>query len=155
MDMLSILRDPMLITKGIASQRSYVGNDIIISEGMEDRRLYLIEEGGARVSGRVELASGRFIQPGLCDLGSGDVFGELSLLNAGPRSASVTALGSTRVLELDAVAFRSYLDSHPQSGYVVVSTLLNILASRLRRTDRRWQRLFAWGLNAHGIDQHM
>ena len=153
--MLSILRDQALVTSGIAKSRTYAVNDTIVSEGMDDRRLYLIEKGRARVSGRVALADGRHIQPGLCDLGPGEIFGELSLFDAGSRSASVIALDEVDVLEFDALALESYLDQQPAQGYVVLKELLKILTSRLRQTDRRWEQLFAWGLKEHGIDQHL
>ena len=153
--MLSILRDQALVTAGITKSNAYSVNDTIVSEGMDDRRLYLIEKGRARVSGRVALADGRHIQPGLCDLGPGEIFGELSLFDAGSRSASVIALGDVEVLEFDALALESYLDQHPTQGYVVLKDLLKILTSRLRQTDRRWEQLFAWGLKEPGIDQHL
>jgi len=153
--MLSILRDQALVAAGIAKSQVYAANETIVNEGMVDRRLYLIQKGSARVSGRVALADGRYIQPGLCDLGPGEVFGELSLFDAGSRSASVIALEAVDVLEFDALALESYLDQHPERGYVVLKTLLKILSSRLRQTDRRWEHLFAWGLKEHGIDEHL
>ncbi|MBQ0720373.1 MAG: cyclic nucleotide-binding domain-containing protein [Gammaproteobacteria bacterium] len=153
--MLSILRDQVLVTAGIAKSKAYAVNDTIVSEGMADRCLYLIEKGSARVSGRVALADGRHIQPGLCDLSRGEIFGELSLFDAGSRSASVIALEDVEVLEFDALALERYLDQHPEQGYVVLKALLKILSSRLRQTDRRWEQLFAWGLKEHGIDQHL
>jgi len=153
--MLSILRAQALVTAGIAKSRTYAVNDTIVSEGMDDRCLYLIEKGRARVSGRVALPDGRHIQPGLCDLGPDEIFGELSLFDAGSRSASVIALESVEVLSFDALALENYFDQHPEQGYVVLKTLLKTLSSRLRQTDRRWEQLFAWGLKEHGIDKHL
>ena len=153
--MLKILRDQALVTAGIAQRSSHAVNEAIVSEGMVDRRIYLIEKGSVRVSGRVTLADGRHIQPGLCDLGPGQIFGELSLFDSGSRSASVTALEDVEVLEFEALALASYFDQHPEKGYVVLKHLLKVLSTRLRQTDRRWEQLFAWGLKEHGIDQHL
>ncbi|MBL4780882.1 MAG: cyclic nucleotide-binding domain-containing protein [Porticoccaceae bacterium] len=153
--MLKILRDRALVTAGIARRSAHVVNEAIVSEGMDDRRIYLIEKGRVRVSGRVELADGRHIQPGLCDLGPGQVFGELSLFDSGSRSASVTALDDVELLAFDALALAAYFDQYPEKGYVVLKHLLQVLSTRLRQTDRRWEQLFAWGLKEHGIDQHL
>ncbi|RLA39064.1 MAG: cyclic nucleotide-binding domain-containing protein [Gammaproteobacteria bacterium] len=153
--MLSILRAQALVTAGIAKNRTYAVNDTIVSEGMDDRCLYLIEKGRARVSGRVALPDGRHIQPGLCDLGPGEIFGELSLFDAGSRSASVIALEDVEVLEFNAPALEKHFEQHPGEGYVVLKGLFNILSLRLRQTDRRWEQLFAWGLKEHGIDKHL
>lgn len=153
--MLAILRDQALVAAGIARTKVYTVNETIVHEGMNDRYLYLIEQGRARVSGRVVLADGRYIQPGLCDLGRDEVFGELSLFDGGERSASVSALEETKVLEFDAIALISHFDHHPEQGYIVLKALLNVLTERLRQMDHRWEQLFAWGLKEHGIDKHL
>ena len=153
--MQGILRDPQLQQKGIAERRFYKTNDTVISEGSIGRNLYLIEKGKVRVSGRVQLEDRRHIQPGLCDLTTDDVFGELSLFEEAPRSASVSAVEDSELLEFRADALAAYFDRHPEKGYVVLKTLFGILTHRLRQADRRLESLFAWGLKVHGIDKHL
>jgi CRP-like cAMP-binding protein len=155
LDLHSILRDLHLAEKGIAQRRLYAANQPIITEGMRERRLYLIEHGCVRVTGRVELEDHRHIQPGLCDLGVGDVFGELSLFDGGPRSASVVAVHDSELIEYDAEALATHFDQHPEQGYIVLKELFSVLTSRLRQADRRLESLFAWGLKVHGIDKHL
>jgi len=150
-----ILRDPGLLDAGIACRRRFGTGQQIIVEGSVDRSVYLVEEGTVRVSERVRLEDSRHIQPGLCDLGVGEVFGELSLFEAGPRSASVVAVGPCELLVFDAEALAAHFDRHPESGYVVLKDLFSVLSQRLRRADRRLGSLFAWGLKAHGIDRHL
>jgi CRP/FNR family transcriptional regulator, cyclic AMP receptor protein len=150
-----ILRDPCFIDLGIAALKTFDSGAVIVAEGSAERSLHLIEQGTARVSERVELEDQRHIQPGLCDLGEGDVFGELSLFEAAPRSASVVAIEPCEVLVFDAEALVKYFDSHPQQGYPVLKGLFRVLSERLRQADRRLGSLFAWGLKAHGIDQHL
>ena len=81
----SILRDPRFIKAGIAMHRLYDGGVSIIEEESGERELYLIESGCVRIHERIELEAQRHIQPGICDLGAGEVFGELSLYESGPR----------------------------------------------------------------------
>jgi len=151
----NILSDPKLIEAGIAEKHLYESGDSIIVEGCNDRRVYLIESGTVRVAGRIELEDSRHIQPGLCDLGAGDVFGELSLFESGPRSASVVAVDPCELREFQAQALADYFDRHPEHGYVVLKWLFSVLSGRLRQADRRLGSLFAWGLKAHGIDRHL
>ncbi len=155
MNMRSILRDPQLLEDGIATRRLYGTNDTVITEGSPGRVLYLIERGRVRVSGRVELEGRRHIQPGLCDLETDDVFGELSLFEDAPRSASVVAVEDSELLEFQADALAVHFDRHPEQGYLVLKTLFRILTDRLRQADRRLESLFAWGLKVHGIDKHL
>ncbi|MCB1790012.1 MAG: cyclic nucleotide-binding domain-containing protein [Gammaproteobacteria bacterium] len=150
-----ILQDPRFVNAGIADRRCYQGGEAIIDKGSEQRGLYLIESGCVRVLERIELDDKRHIQPGICDLTAGDVFGELSLFTPGPRLASVVAVEPCELIEFDAIELGEYLDRHPQLGYELIKELFLILGCRLRQTDRRLGSLFAWGLKAHGIDQHL
>ncbi|HOP16831.1 MAG TPA: cyclic nucleotide-binding domain-containing protein [Gammaproteobacteria bacterium] len=154
-DILQILRNPQLVASGVAERRHFDSGQAIIVEGSDDRSVYLIEQGVARVSERVELEDRRHIQPGLCDLAAGEVFGELSLFESGPRSASVVALEPCELLVFDAEALAGHFERHPEQGYVVLKELFSVLNRRLRQADRRLGSLFAWGLKAHGIDRHL
>ena len=151
----AILTNPELQALGIAERHVYEAGEAIITEGADDRRVFLLETGVARVSERVEIAGAKHIQPGLCDLGGGDVFGELTLFEAAPRSASVVAVEHCEALVFDAVKLSAYFDANPDQGYVVLKALFNVLNQRLRQADKRLGSLFAWGLKAHGIDKHL
>ncbi len=154
-DIHSILSDARLVESGIAERRHYDGGQTIIEKGSEERGVYLIERGCVRVLERIELEDRRHIQPGICDLGEQEVFGELSLFDSGPRLATVVSVEPCDLLVYQAEALADYLDHHPEFGYVVLKELFNILTCRLRQTDRRLGSLFAWGLKAHGIDRHL
>lgn len=151
----NILCDPRFIDAGIAERVQFDSGESVISEGSQERAVYVIESGCVRVLERIELEDRRHIQPGICDLSAGEVFGELGLFEAGPRLASVVTVEPCVMLQFDAVALAQYLDSHPEFGYRVLKELFNILTCRLRKTDRRVGSLFAWGLKAHGIDRHL
>ncbi|MCB1774244.1 MAG: cyclic nucleotide-binding domain-containing protein [Gammaproteobacteria bacterium] len=153
--LLDVLRDDRLVEAGVARLRDFEPSETIISEGDEGRSVYLIESGQVRVSERVELEDRRHIQPGLCDLGPNEVFGELNLFQAAPRSATVVAIDSCRLRVLDAEGLVGFLDRHPDLGYIVLRDLFAVLSSRLRQADRRLGSLLAWGLKAHGIDRHL
>lgn len=151
----AILKDPRFVDAGIAERCHYDTGASIIEKGTEERGVFVIESGCVRVLERIALDDERHIQPGICDLAAGDVFGELSLFDTGPRLASVVAVEPCEVLAFDAIALAEYLDAHPDFGYPVLKELFLILSCRLRQTDRRLGSLFAWGLKAHGIDQHL
>lgn len=150
-----ILKDPELLRSGIAERREYDNGETILVEGSIGRSLFLIEHGRVRVLERVELEDRRRIQPGLCDLGPGEVFGELSLFEPAPRSATVMAVEPCRLLEFDTEALTAFFDQRPEKGYLVLKDLFSVLTDRLRQADRRFGLLFAWGLKAHGIDRHL
>ena len=150
-----IIRDPEF-PEGLAWRRyRFKPNQLIVREGEEGDSLYLVEQGELRVTGRVEVEDNRYVQPGICDLQTGDLFGEFCLFQSNPRTASVTALTNGQLLEIDGNRLAHYLDEHPETGYLVLKALFLTLNDRLGRANQRVENLFAWGLKAHGIDQYL
>lgn len=105
-----------------SDQVEYAADDEIVTEGRVGREFFLILEGEARVT-----TDGKEITT----LGAGDYFGELSLLDKGPRTASVVAATDLRVLVLGQREFAGLVDS--VSG--LAARLLPGLARRLREVD--------------------
>lgn len=130
-------------------------NERIIAQGQRDRFLYVLETGQVRVTARVDIEGDCCIQPGLVDLGPGAVFGEMNLFEAGTRSASVTALEECRLLRIDGAELAEFLENNTDLGYQLLQHFFLVLDERLRKADRRIERLLAWGLKAHGIEEHL
>ncbi len=70
----------------------------------------------------------------------GDFFGELSLLDKGPRSASVIATSDTETLRLDRADLESFLQTHPKAAMDLLAAMarrMRVSAERLRHTATR------------------
>jgi CRP/FNR family transcriptional regulator len=101
--------------------------DVVFAEGDDGGALYVIEDGKVKISrsapdGRENLLS---------VLGPGEMFGELSLFDPSPRTASAIAVTDGRLLEFPHDALRPWLTERPE----VAPALLQALAQRLRRTN--------------------
>lgn len=101
--------------------------EILFGEGDDGDQLYVVTEGkiklGRRsVDGRENL---------IAILGPGQMFGELSFFDPGPRSATATAVTDVVMRSLGHSALNPVIRSHPDVAYA----LLNQLAGRLRRTN--------------------
>ena len=101
--------------------------DVLFREGDQGNRLYVIGEGKIKlgltsVDGRENL---------LAILGPGEMFGELSLFDPGPRTATATAVAETQLIELGHDDLNTFLAGRP----AVASSMLAALARRLRRTN--------------------
>ncbi|MEI2774544.1 MAG: Crp/Fnr family transcriptional regulator [Tetrasphaera sp.] len=101
--------------------------DELFHEGDPGDRLYVITEGKVKL-GRSS-SDGR--ENLLAILGPGEMFGELSLFDPGPRTATATAVAETQLVGLSNDALHAYLTDHPKAAL----TLLAALARRLRRTN--------------------
>lgn len=111
----------------LAHDVDYEKNSVIITQGEHSNSLYIVVEGRLKVY--VTDAEGR--QALLAFLNKGDFFGELSLLDDEPRSASVMTVTKTRLLRLTQDGFRRFVEAHPEN----LLPMLRILASRLRALD--------------------
>jgi CRP/FNR family cyclic AMP-dependent transcriptional regulator len=94
----------------------------VIDRGGQPLGFHLIVDGAATV----ERPNGERIP-----LGKGDYFGEMSLIDGQPRSASVVANGDLRTVSLDSSTFNALLDEHPEASRVVMKAL----SKRLRSLD--------------------
>jgi CRP/FNR family transcriptional regulator, cyclic AMP receptor protein len=96
----------------------------IVQQDVPADAVYLIDRGRASVS--VTGRDGRAMT--LRELGPGEIIGEVSLLDGGPPSATVTALVKTELVAIDRASFTDLLAQRPQ----IAVALLPVLASRLR-----------------------
>jgi CRP-like cAMP-binding protein len=124
----SHLPDPVLedLASRLTEER-FRPADRVVVEGDTDDRLYLIVEGRAEAStigpsGIVPLAT----------LGPGELFGELSLLEAGSsRQATVTAVEPLLLLSLRATDFRLALNAHPEGRAAFEKLADDLLVTKL------------------------
>lgn len=101
--------------------------ETLFTEGEAGDRLYVITSGKIKlgrssVDGRENL---------LAVLGPGEMFGELSLFDPGPRTATGTAVSDVTLVALGHEDLRAWLSTRPD----VAQHLLRALAKRLRRTN--------------------
>jgi CRP-like cAMP-binding protein len=100
---------------------------ILFKEGDDGEHLYVI------VNGKLKLgtSSGDGRENLLSILGPGEMFGELSLFDPGPRTSTATAVTDAKLLSLGHEKVIPWLKQHPE----VSLQLLTRLSQRLRRTN--------------------
>jgi CRP/FNR family cyclic AMP-dependent transcriptional regulator len=96
----------------------------VIAQGSGPVGFHMIVEGKARV---VVADTPRRT------LGVGEYFGEISVIDGKPRSASVVAQGPLRTFLIHPHVFKAALDEHPEFA----RALLVLLCARLREADKR------------------
>ena len=110
-----------------AIEQEYAAGQEIVRQGDTGVGAFIIKKG------RVEIVQDR---PGhlhkLAELKSGEVFGEMALLDEFPRSATCRALEPTTCLGIQRWHFRGILESHPQ----IALALLPVLTRRIRNAER-------------------
>jgi CRP/FNR family transcriptional regulator, cyclic AMP receptor protein len=96
---------------------------VLAKQGQSGVGFFLILEGEAGVKVGNRPARG---------LGPGDFFGEISLLDGGPRTATVTAETEVTTLGLTPWDFKRLVESNP----AIASKMLKVMAQRLRSASK-------------------
>jgi CRP/FNR family transcriptional regulator, cyclic AMP receptor protein len=100
---------------------------VVFRAGDAGNAMYLIEQGKVRIYVRAK--DGQEVT--LTELGRGDFFGEMALLDGKPRSADARVAEDARLAVLSRDHFLSFVRSNPDVGL----EMLTALANRLRHTD--------------------
>jgi CRP/FNR family cyclic AMP-dependent transcriptional regulator len=117
------------VVRSVATEKTYPKNAVVLTEGEMGDSLYMIQSGKVKVF--IGDEDGREII--LKILGPGDFFGEMSMIDKQPRSASVTTIEASMFLVLAHAGFERCVEEAPRIGTMV----MQILAQRVREADRK------------------
>ena len=116
----------------VAEEMREVGFDasqVIFARGDAGREIFLVVKGRVRLS--VLTAEGRELSFAHAEPGA--IFGEIAMLDGGPRSADATAVNKVTALSLSKPAFKRLVDTLP----VVGEAAIRFLCSRVREADQQ------------------
>ena len=115
----------------VAEQRIYNESEIICREGEMGETMFIIE------AGRVDVlkGTGGDDETLLATLPHGSVFGEMSLVNVEPRSATVRAKETTVAIILENNALADIFSGDRELLIILLLNITRILSKRLRLTN--------------------
>lgn len=112
----------------------------IVSQGGTNGSIYFVLDGLLHVRrkvGKRELLLGR-LEPG-------GFFGEVTLFDPGPATASVRAVSDVILLRLEREQLERFISAAPVGGAALLLGLMEEMATRLRRADNRLSDAIVWG----------
>ena len=112
-----------------AIEQKYAQGETVLHQGTGIDGIYIIRSGFARVQ-RAQM--GRLTE--IARLKGGDVFGEISLLDSAPASASVVAAEDSVVRFIRRGDLEAFIAQRPDLGVEIYRRIARILAQRLRET---------------------
>jgi len=121
---LGLSKKELRAIAAMAKEMQFDEGQRVVAEGEEGGRFHLILEGKAKVTVRGRTRN---------TLGPGDYFGEISLIDGGPRSATVTAETPLRSLALAEWNFRPLLKEVP----TIAPKVLVEMCRRLRSNEQQ------------------
>ncbi len=111
----------------------YRKGEMIFREGEPAERLFLIDEGRVKLT----VSSPHGAELMVAVVGRGEIFGELAVIDRGPRAMSARAMQDSHIYALAGDVFWTLLEDRPP----LALRLLELMARRLRRADQAAQDL--------------
>ena len=123
----------------IASEQSFEGRAALFREGEPGLAMYVIGEGKVRISKQVPGVG----EEALAILEPGQYFGEMALIEEGPRSADAIAHLPCKVYEISRDSLEQLMFTDKDLAYVLLWTFVRTLSERLRETNDKIRGFFA------------
>jgi CRP-like cAMP-binding protein len=120
---------------GALEIQEMIAGEVLIAEGTQDGNLFIVWSG--QLDASMETPSG---PAPLGQIGPGAYLGELSLLDPGPATATVTAEQGCTALRLTRDNFDRLCKEHPDVAGALIDELLRSVAERLRVATSRFAR---------------
>jgi CRP/FNR family transcriptional regulator len=140
---VSFLKDlsegELLTLSDLITGREVKSGEKIIVEGESVDSLFLITKGTAHVRRRAQIR-----EVLLGRIGVGGFFGEINLFDPSVATATVVAVGATRLAVIPHEALRQFMEANPAAGYKITSSLLGEVSRRLRLTNQRLVNAVYW-----------
>ncbi len=113
----------------------YADGDVVVAGGSLGDSLYILDDGQVDVCS----SDGQGREVLLTTVGErGAFFGEVALVDPGPRSATLRARGPTRLLQFSVNTLGAFFAEHPDAQLLVLRNIARTLARRLRQANVRF-----------------
>ena len=122
--------------------------ELLFREGDPGEEMFLVRSGTIVVSKHV---TGR-VEQVLLRIGPGDFFGEMSLFDKLPRSATIQAETASVLMTLDRANLERFIESNPRAASAFFYELVKVFIARLRNTTDLVAEVTRWGLESTGLD---
>lgn len=118
--------------------------EILFQQGDPGGELFVVESGAMGIA--VTLDDGKSLE--IANFGKGDFFGEMSIFEKEPRSASCYAKSRSRLLSMKEKEFFQLVESNPASAGKVMTHMLSVTRRRLEDTGGFLSDMVQWGEEA-------
>jgi CRP/FNR family transcriptional regulator, cyclic AMP receptor protein len=125
----------------LLEERTFKPGDAIFNEGELGRTMYVLREGDVEVS-RKSLGGKRTT---IVDLGAGETFGEMTLVELQPRSATVVAKKRCVTYSLTNMDLYHLYQQDNYAYVIILQNICRMLSRRLRKADGRIVEFLAQG----------
>jgi diguanylate cyclase (GGDEF)-like protein len=136
--------DELLVLSEQIKERSIDPGEVLFYEGNTGDELYIVREGEIAVT--VKLPTGEDFE--ISTVTQGNFFGEMSIFEHAPRSATCYAKKKCRLLSLKGNVFYTLINAYPELAIKIMYRMLNITTERLSSSSNFLSDMVHWGEEA-------
>ncbi len=113
--------------------QNFKKGDMIIREGEQGGSFHILINGKAEVTKSSKAKGSQ--KKSLARISRGSTFGEMSVFDGAPYSASVRAVEDCDVHIIRGTDLKKFFEENPREGVVILMTLMTSISNRLRRAN--------------------
>jgi CRP-like cAMP-binding protein len=129
-------------------ERTLRRGQVLFRDGDPGEEMFIVVRGSVVISKPVK----ERVEQVLNRAGPGDFFGEMSLFDRAPRSATLQAESDVTLLVLDRAALQRLTEVSPRAAAAFFRALVQVFIERLRLSTDLVAEVTRWGLEATGLD---
>jgi CRP-like cAMP-binding protein len=133
----NLTRTELTLVANMVHRRTYQPDEVVFLEGQPGTGMYVITSGEVTIA----LNYRREDEILLAHLKECEFFGEISLLDESPRSASAVAVGPTELIGFFRSDLMDLIEKNPRMGIKIMLGLAAVLVERLRATNTELRQL--------------
>ncbi|MBN2656930.1 MAG: cyclic nucleotide-binding domain-containing protein [Spirochaetales bacterium] len=116
----------------VSTFREYEKEEKIIVQGEVKQAIYAVISGNVKVTVQERQESEAYIST----IGAGEVFGEAGIFTEVKRTANVTCMEKTTVLEISRKGLIDFIRNYPKAGNKILMLIIYSLLKKLREVNR-------------------
>ena len=135
--------DELSVISRITQKKDFKLGETVFKASEDGQSLYLIRSGEVKVC--VEAPDGEVFT--LTILKDGDIFGQMSFVDAAPRSATLIAISDVETFTIEKSDFEKIVDNNPRIVYKVMRNIVHHAHSIVRGMNSRYIEMmnYMWG----------
>lgn len=121
------------------TESSFKKDETIFQEESPGDKMFIIRQGSVKVFKNIKNN-----ETTLAIVNPGEFFGEMALLDGGPRSAAAKAIEEVKALTITTANFDNMRENNPQVALRIMDVLVRTLSTRLRQANKNLEVISFW-----------
>jgi len=121
------------------TEGAFKKDETIFPEESPGDKMYIIRQGSVKVFKKIKNN-----ETTLAIVNPGDFFGEMALLDGGPRSAAAKSIEDVKALVISTKNFEALREKSPQVALRIMDVLVRTLSTRLRQANKNLEVISFW-----------